>query len=146
MTTPMLLGPVMGDVEGLELTDADVKRLMHPLMGGVILFARNYANPAQLIKLTASIRALRSPHLMIVVDHEGGRVQRFREGFTIVPPMCKLGERYQTNQADAKKRAHDVGVVIGTEMVAHGLDFFVRACARSRLGRINCHRRAFIWA
>ena len=123
MTTQMLLGPVMGDVEGLELTDADVKRLMHPLMGGVILFARNYANPAQLMKLTASIRALRAPHLMIVVDHEGGRVQRFREGFTIVPPMCKLGERYQTNQTEAKKLAHDVGVVIGTEMVAHGLDF-----------------------
>jgi beta-N-acetylhexosaminidase len=123
MTTNMLLGPVMGDVAGLTLTEADKKRLMHPLMGGVILFARNYENPEQLKALTASIRALRSPHLMIVVDHEGGRVQRFRDGFTIIPPMCKLGTIYQSEPARAKTLAHAVGVVIGTEMVAHGLDF-----------------------
>ncbi len=123
MTTNMLLGPVMGDVAGLELTADDQNRLMHPLVGGVILFARNYENPQQLKRLTASIHALRTPHLMIVVDHEGGRVQRFRDGFTIIPPMRALGERYQIDQVDACKLAHDVGVVIGTEMVAHGLDF-----------------------
>ncbi len=123
MAQNLLLGPVMGDVEGLELTASDITRLMHPLMGGVILFARNYENPEQLKALTASIRALRSPHLMIVVDHEGGRVQRFREGFTIIPPMCKLGEIFQTDVARAKALAHAVGVVIGTEMAAHGLDF-----------------------
>ena len=119
----MLLGPVMGDVVGLTLTAADVTRLMHPLMGGVILFARNYENPTQLKALTADIRALRTPHLMIVVDHEGGRVQRFLDGFTIVPPMRVLGERWQINQPEALQLAHAVGVVIGTEMVAHGLDF-----------------------
>jgi beta-N-acetylhexosaminidase len=123
MTTQMLLGPVMGDVEGLVLTEADRERLMHPLMGGVIFFARNYANPAQIAALAASIRELRSPHLMIVVDHEGGRVQRFREGFTTIPPMRVLGDRWKSSPAEGKKLAHAVGVVIGTEMVAHGLDF-----------------------
>ena len=123
MTAKMLLGPVMGDVEGLVLTEADRVRLLHPLMGGVILFARNYQNPEQLKVLTAEIRALRAPRLMIVVDHEGGRVQRFREGFTAIPPMRALGARWQTNPQEAKALAHDVGVVIGTELVAHGLDF-----------------------
>jgi beta-N-acetylhexosaminidase len=113
----------MGDVAGLTLTAQDEANLMHPLMGGVILFARNYANPEQLKDLCASIRALRTPHLMIVVDHEGGRVQRFHEGFTRIPPMRRLGERYQVNQAEAIKLAHGVGQVIGTELTAHGLDF-----------------------
>ena len=123
MTTQMLLGPVMGDVEGLVLTEADRERLMHPLMGGVILFARNYAAPAQLKALTASIRALRTPHLTIVVDQEGGRVQRFHDGFTIIPPMRAVGAAWQKNPQHGLALAHAVGVVIGTEMVAHGLDF-----------------------
>ncbi len=123
MTANMLLGPVMGDVEGLELTARDRERLMHPLMGGVILFARNYANPEQLKALTASIRALRTPHLMIVVDQEGGRVQRFRDGFTIIPPMRAVGAAWEKNTEHGLKLANAVGVVIGTEMVAHGLDF-----------------------
>lgn len=123
MTTQMLLGPVMGDVEGLVLTEADRERLMHPLMGGVILFARNYADPAQLKALTASIRALRTPHLTIVVDQEGGRVQRFHDGFTIIPPMRAVGAAWQKNPQHGLALAHAVGVVIGTEMVAHGLDF-----------------------
>ncbi len=123
MTAKMLLGSVMGDVEALTLTDADRVRLMHPLMGGVILFARNYDNPPQLRALTASIRQLRSPHLTIVVDHEGGRVQRFRDGFTRIPPMRSLGVRWSTNRQAAIEAARAVGVVIGTELVAHGLDF-----------------------
>ena len=113
----------MGDVEGLVLTEADRERLMHPLMGGVILFARNYADPAQLKALTASIRALRTPHLTIVVDQEGGRVQRFHDGFTIIPPMRAVGAAWQKNPQHGLALAHAVGVVIGTEMVAHGLDF-----------------------
>ena len=81
----MRLGPVMVDVGGLELTPDDIERLQHPQVGGVILFARNFAAPLQLIQLTHSIRELRVPALVIAVDHEGGRVQRFRHGFTPIP-------------------------------------------------------------
>jgi beta-N-acetylhexosaminidase len=119
----MPLGPVMGDVEGLILTDADRARLLHPLMGGVILFARNYQDPRQLSALTAQIRGLRTPHLMIVVDQEGGRVQRFQDGFTRIPPMRQLGQYWHQQPTKALEVAHAVGVIIGTEMVAHGLDF-----------------------
>jgi beta-N-acetylhexosaminidase len=93
----MPLGPVMMDVEATELTQADIRRLLHPLTGGVILFTRNYRSPEQLVALTASIHALRSPALIIAVDHEGGRVQRFREGFTRIPPMRVLGHAWDRN-------------------------------------------------
>ena len=87
-------GPLMLDVAGLELTDADRERIVHPLVGGVILFARNYAAPGQIKALTAAIRALRDPAPLIGVDHEGGRVQRFRDGFAELAPMRSLGERW----------------------------------------------------
>ena len=77
----MSLGPIMLDVRGTVLDADDVRRLQHPLVGGVILFARNFTSGAQLKALTASIHAVRQPPLLIAVDHEGGRVQRFREGF-----------------------------------------------------------------
>ena len=85
------LGPLMIDVAGHELTNLDRDRLLHPLVGGVILFARNYASPEQLSALTAEIHALRSPSLLIAIDHEGGRVQRCREGFTRLPAMRPFG-------------------------------------------------------
>jgi len=85
-------GPVMLDVVGKTLTDDDVRRLSHPMTGGVILFARHYENRAQLVALTDAIRAVRDD-LLIAVDHEGGRVQRFRtDGFTVLPAMGRLGE------------------------------------------------------
>ena len=123
MNSKIPLGPVVTDVVGLELTDQDIARLCHPLVGAVILFARNYASPQQLRQLTTSIHALRSPALLIAVDHEGGRVQRFREGFTAIPPMRAFGELWQRNEAEALKAAVDCGYVMGAELSAHGVDF-----------------------
>jgi len=91
MTAPVARGPVMLGVEGFALTDADRVRLLDPGIGGVILFSRNYASLPQLRALTAEIHSMRAPSLLVAVDHEGGRVQRFREGFTPVPPMRTLG-------------------------------------------------------
>ena len=113
----------MADVAGLELTAGDVQRLQHPLMGGVILFARNFASPEQLKTLTTSIHALREPKLLIAVDHEGGRVQRFREGFTTIPPMRVLGQRWDNAAQEGVKLAENVGYVIAAELVSHGVDF-----------------------
>ena len=123
MKLKLPLGPVMTDIAGLVLSDIDTSRLQHPLIGGVILFARNFESPAQLKRLTASIHALRDPALPIAVDHEGGRVQRFREGFTAIPPMRALGERWNQSQEEALEIAASVGHVIGAELIAHGVDF-----------------------
>jgi len=117
------LGPVMVDVEGLELSAPDRERLAHPLVGGVILFARNYADPAQLRALTAAIAAVREPRLPIAVDHEGGRVQRFRDGFSAIPAMRTLGELWDRDVAAAASEAARVGWTIASELRAHGIDF-----------------------
>src|SRR5574343_982054 len=116
------LGPTMIDVAGLTLTDEERQRLCHPLVGGVILFTRNYANPEQLVALTDDIRALRDPALIIAVDHEGGRVQRFRDGFTRLPAMRTLGEHYAQDAQQGLSLAEDVGLVLATELQAHGVD------------------------
>jgi len=119
----MGIGPVMLDVVGKKLTPEDEARLKHPLVGGVILFARNYESPSQLAELTASIRALRTPSLLISVDHEGGRVQRFRTGFTKIPPMRELGKIYDQQPKRAKHLAEQVGYVLASELRACGVDF-----------------------
>ncbi len=116
------LGPLMLDVAGLELTAEDRRRLMHPLVGGVILFTRNYADPGQLMRLTDAIHDLRSPSLLIAVDHEGGRVQRFREGFTTIPPMRELGRIWDGNPQLARQFAADAAFVMAAELRAHGVD------------------------
>ena len=122
MPLAMPLGPVMLDVAGHRLTDEERARLCHPLVGGVILFARNYADPAQLSALTAEIRALRSPALLITVDHEGGRVQRFRTGFTVLPAMGVLGRAWNADPDAARKLARDAGRVLASELIVHGVD------------------------
>jgi beta-N-acetylhexosaminidase len=116
-------GPVMLDIADLAPTAEERERLAHPLVGAVILFARNYESPAQLRELTASLRALRSPPLLIAVDHEGGRVQRFRDGFTAVAPMRRLGELWDVDIAAAAREATQTGWTIASELRAHGVDF-----------------------
>ncbi len=123
MTINIPLGPVMADVVGLELCEDDIRRLSHPLIGGVILFARNFASPQQLRQLTSAIHALRDPKLPIAVDHEGGRVQRFRDGFTAIPPMRALGQLWDSSPESGRQLAKNVGCVIGNELISHGLDF-----------------------
>lgn len=117
------LGPLMIDIAGTALTDFDRERLSHPLVGGIILFTRNYSDPAQLRALTAEIHALRQPALLIAVDHEGGRVQRFREGFTRLPAMRTLGEQYDRDADRALSLARQVGLVLAGELQACGVDY-----------------------
>ncbi|OYY93014.1 MAG: beta-N-acetylhexosaminidase [Hydrogenophilales bacterium 28-61-23] len=119
----MPLGPVMADVAAFALTDAERVRLLHPSVGGVILFRRNYESPQQLAALCQEIHALRSPHLLIGVDHEGGRVQRFREGFTTIPPMRAIGQVWDEHPQRARRLARDAGYIIGAELRAAGVDF-----------------------
>ena len=119
----MTLGPLMLDVAGTELCDDDRRRLSHPLVGGVILFSRNYREPAQLAALCEEIHALKSAPLLIGVDHEGGRVQRFRDGFTRLPPMRSLGEIWNDRPQRARELARETGYVLASELRAHGVDF-----------------------
>ena len=116
-------GPVVADVVGPVLTDEDRERLRHPAAGAVILFSRNYEGPDQLGSLTAEIEKLREPALPICVDHEGGRVQRFREGFTRIMPMRELGRQWDRDREKAKEAARAAAYIIGAELGAHGLDF-----------------------
>ena len=110
----MALGPVMLDVEGLSLTPADRTLLRETSVGGVILFSRNYESPVQLAGLVQEIRAVRSPPLLVAVDHEGGRVQRFRDGFTAIPSMRRLGRLYDENSDGAIELASTCGWLIGS--------------------------------
>lgn len=124
MNTPLNIvhGPVMLDVAGTQLTSEDRQRLAHPLVGGVILFTRNYESPEQLAELTRDIHAVRQPPLLIGVDHEGGRVQRFREGFTVLPAMRELGAAWDADQQRARRLSEAVGYVLAAELRARGVD------------------------
>jgi beta-N-acetylhexosaminidase len=118
----------MVDIAGLELTADDVRVLSHPLVGSVLLFTRNYREPAQLSALTASIRALRTPPLLVAVDHEGGRVQRFRDGFTRLPPARTLGRRFDEDKRDGLALARSVAWLMAAELRAVGVDFSFAPC------------------
>lgn len=124
----MALGPVMLDIEGLELTPADRALLALPAVGGVILFTRNYASPAQLADLVAAIRSVRTPPLLVAVDHEGGRVQRFRDGFSRIPPMRTLGRQYDADRDAGLELARTAGWLIGSELRASGIDLAFAPC------------------
>jgi beta-N-acetylhexosaminidase len=118
----MAMGPVMLDIEGQSLTPEDEALLAHPQVGGVILFARNYANPGQLRALVAAIHAVKRPPLIVAVDQEGGRVQRFREGFTQLPPMRWLGEAHDRDARAAVQLATDIGWLMASELRTCGVD------------------------
>ncbi len=112
----------MLDVAGCELCAEDRGLLKHPAVGGVILFTRNYESPQQLRALVDEIHALRDPQLLVAVDQEGGRVQRFREGFTHLPPLACLGRIYDTDRPRAKHLARVTGWLMASELRAVGVD------------------------
>ncbi len=120
--TPLARGPLMVDVGGLSLTAEDREVLAHPLVGSAILFSRNVDTPEQIAALTAEMRAVR-PELWIAVDQEGGRVQRFREGFTRLPPMRSFGHQYDQDPAAAIAAARHCGELMAREVRGVGVDF-----------------------
>lgn len=115
-------GSLMLDLLGPMPTPDELELLQRDCVGGVILFARNYRSPEQLRELTAAIRQC-APHLLIAVDQEGGRVQRFREGFEALPALRKIGEVYEENTESGLALARDCGWVMATQIVDAGLDF-----------------------
>ena len=118
----MSLGPVMLDVSGLALDNEERKRLQHPQVGGVILFSRNYHSPEQLKSLVDEIHAMRKPRLVVAVDQEGGRVQRFRDGFQDLPAMARIGDLYDQDPAVAIKYAESFAWIMASELLHYGID------------------------
>ncbi len=116
------LGPIMMDVSGLALSTLEKEQLAKPSIGGVILFTRNFESIEQVSSLIKQIRQVNN-QLLIAVDHEGGRVQRFREGFTQIPAMAVLGEIYDRNPDEAIEKAHSCGYVLAYELLEIGVDF-----------------------
>lgn len=126
-----LHAPLILDIAGVQLTDDDRRRLAHPLTGGLILFGRNWQSRAQLTALCTEVKSIR-PDLLIAVDHEGGRVQRFRtDGFTHLPPMRALGEMWAKDDKGlpgsgalkACEAATSAGFVLASELRTCGVDF-----------------------
>jgi beta-N-acetylhexosaminidase len=119
----MTHGPVMLDLAGPDLAPEDRERLLHPATGGVILFTRNYESPDQVYRLVQQIHELRRPQLLVAVDQEGGRVQRFRHGFTELPPAAWYGQVYRHDPKRGLRLAHQGGWLMASELRACGVDF-----------------------
>ena len=130
----MTLGPLMVDVAGLELTPEDRDVLRHPLVGSVILFTRNYASSDQLARLVADIHAVRSPALVVAVDQEGGRVQRFRAGFSALPSPRRIGHEFDVDAKQGVAFARAMGWLMAAELRAHGVDLSFAPCVDLDLG------------
>jgi beta-N-acetylhexosaminidase len=117
-----MLGPLMLDINGTSLSQSDISLLESPHVGGLILFTRNYESLSQLEKLVQSIRH-HAPDILIAVDQEGGRVQRFRQGFTTLPPMAELGRRYLSAPSEALQLVENCGWLMAAEIGSIGVDF-----------------------
>jgi beta-N-acetylhexosaminidase len=124
----MTLGPVMMDLLGTELSAEERELLQHPLVGSVILFTRNYRDPAQLAELVAAIQSARSPAPVIGVDQEGGRVQRFRSGFSVLPPARRLGHEFDRDTRSGLDWARELGWLMAAELRAVGIDLSFAPC------------------
>jgi beta-N-acetylhexosaminidase len=118
----MSIGPVMADVQGLELQAEEREMLQHPAVGGVILFSRNYESVEQVHQLADDIHRLCEPPLLIAVDQEGGRVQRFRDGFFRLPPVGRLGAIYQKDRNQGLRLAQEAGWLMASEILSVGVD------------------------
>ncbi|MBA6225433.1 beta-N-acetylhexosaminidase [Colwellia sp. MB02u-18] len=116
------MGPVMFDVQGTSLSQEDKEILQHPLIGGLIFFTRNYQSPEQMADLSQQIRMAAKKPMLLAVDHEGGRVQRFREGFSLIPAMGKLWRMSEQNLALAKELAKQSAILMALEVQAVGID------------------------
>jgi beta-N-acetylhexosaminidase len=116
------LGPLMIDLEGTAVTPEETDLMRHPLVGGVILFTRNYADPEQLTQLVAAIHAVRGPPLIVAVDHEGGRVQRFRKGFSELPPARRIGHEFDLEPRTGLGLARSLGWLMAAELRSVGVD------------------------
>lgn len=130
----MTLGPLMIDLGGVAIEPQERELLAHPLVGGVILFARNYESPEQLLRLTADIHAVRTPPLLVAVDQEGGRVQRFREGFTPLPALRVVGRHWRADRDAAAALARQLGWLMAAELRAAGVDLSFAPCVDLDLG------------
>ena len=119
----MSLGPVMLDLMGTEIDAEEREILLHPAVGGIIFFSRNFEGPEQVAALSAAVHELRDPHLLVAVDQEGGRVQRFREGFTRLPPAGRFGVLSSKHPGNARSAARAVGWLMAAELRAVGVDF-----------------------
>ncbi len=119
----MALGALMLDLEGIELSNEEKEKLQHPACGGVILFTRNYIEPKQLSHLTQQIKKASKTPVLIAVDQEGGRVQRFRNHFQAIPPMAWLGQFYNDNPQEALKATADFAWLMATELAQYQIDF-----------------------
>ncbi len=130
----MSLGPLMIDLEGGALAAEERELLRHPLVGGVLLFTRNYVEPGQLSALVAEIHAARAPALIVAVDHEGGRVQRFRNGFSLLPPARRIGHEFDAEPRAGLTLARQLGWLMAAELRAHGVDISFAPCVDLDLG------------
>lgn len=124
----MTLGPLMIDLKGVAVEPDERDLLAHPLVGGVILFTRNFESPGQLARLVDEIHALRAPPLLVGVDHEGGRVQRFRGGFTGLPPLRAVGRRHAQDAAAGVALARELGWLMAAELRGCGVDLSFAPC------------------